>query len=420
MSATSDQNLEGTKALTVPDPLVSIVTVTIGRPSLEHCCASVEAQTFRAWHHYVLGDGVRPVDFVHPQRSTLGFTEVLGATEPALNMPDGTPNPLLRWAIRHLDLAPFVCFLDDDNVYQPEFLARMVASLEANPDVGLALCAVENRRAKWRDIDGFPEYRRCDNSAFLARSACAKAVGFPKGGPDRECVQDYEFIRDLAQRFGWTRVGERLTIFGAADNTPPNRGGIRVVYSWALPVRGLESIRAGHLSEGLDALEEAVERDPQDAWAWWHLGEGRLVNGDAAGTRAAWRRFTDLLDRLTTFPDDWSEYCYALSIILSSGIQAAIPRLQSSGEAARRNHFEEPLLQAENELNLALYAVVLGSPSMVKQHLSNAEIIGLDAITIYNARWKADILERTLRLVDTNDRHQRAFAAFRSRAGQPA
>lgn len=141
-------------------------------------CQSIDSQTHTDWHHYVIGDGTPPIDYKSEKRSTFGFSRSLGAEEPGLNMPDGTPNPLQRWALKNIDLDDYVCFLDDDNVYHPEFLDEMIGALEKNLHAGIALCQVEDKRHK-RNIDGYPEAPRCDNGGVLYRRQVVKSIEFP-------------------------------------------------------------------------------------------------------------------------------------------------------------------------------------------------------------------------------------------------
>ena len=214
--------------------MISIITATLDRPSLREACESVNNQTFEDWHHYVIGDGVLPMDYVHPNRTTIGFTCPVGAYEPSLDMPGGTPNPILRWALHHLMLGEYVCFLDDDNVYKPEFLGRMQEAL-ANSNAGIAICALEDLRSSSRSpslyreegssgdipFDAYPERGHCDNSGFLTYSRIAKAVGFPKATPDRNTVEDFEFISTIAEKYGWVQVPEALVLYGVAPNIAP-------------------------------------------------------------------------------------------------------------------------------------------------------------------------------------------------------
>jgi len=187
---------------------------------LKDTCASVEAQTFSEWHHYVIGDGVVPTDYYHPQRTTIGFTRPLGAFEPSIDKPLGTPNPILRWAIKHLALGEFLCFLDDDNTYEESFLVTMLNALKTS-EAGIALCGLND----WREDDihdGYPELGRCDNSGFLVYSRIAKEIGFPYGVEGEENIEDFRFIQSCAERYGWVHVPERLVNFGINPLVEPS------------------------------------------------------------------------------------------------------------------------------------------------------------------------------------------------------
>ena len=301
-----------TGPMVAPRSRVTVVTVTLGRDSLAQACASVDAQTYGDWHHVVLGDGVRPADARHPRRSTLGFSRVLGAEEPGANMPDGTPNPLQRWALRHLDLGDYVCFLDDDNVYEPRFLEHMTAALDARPDVGLALCEVDDRRYG-RRLGGRPRYGECDNSGFLIRAPLARQVDFPPASPAREVCQDCEYIETCAARFGWVRVPEVLVVFGASPDWPAARGGLKLLQSWELPLRAAGLARAGDHDAAVAMLDQAMEIDPADAWSLWTLAEVELVRGRRDSALAAFGRWRDMVARDPRMAHAWLRYCWALA-----------------------------------------------------------------------------------------------------------
>jgi glycosyltransferase involved in cell wall biosynthesis len=199
---------------------VSIITATLNRPSLKDACLSVDNQTFQNWHHYVIGDGVAPAEFAHPRRTTIGFTTHIGASEPAADMPYGTPNPVFRWALSHLKLGQLVCLLDDDNVYKPEFLKVMSETLlESN--AGIAICALEDLRNS-AVHDGYPELERCDMSGFLVYACIAQQVGFPNEYPNRDAISDFDFIKQCAEEYGWVRVPDKLVIYGYARRLYPN------------------------------------------------------------------------------------------------------------------------------------------------------------------------------------------------------
>ena len=337
---------------------ISIVTVTLNRPSLADACKSVDNQTFQDWHHYVIGDGVAPTDYTHPQRTTIGFTRPIGATEPSSSTPDGTPYPIQRWAIRHLALGEYFCFLDDDNIYRPEFLQKMHDALASNPDVGIALCAIENLRDD-QPLDGYPERGRCDNGSFVVRSHIAKEIGFPRGRSDEDNIQDYKFIRTCAEKHGWIRVPEKLLIYGANPNLPAQRGRTKIVYSWSLPLRGEKLMRSGHYEEAIAAFRKAIEIDSQDAWTLWQLGTALLHSGRPSEAMQAWNQWFELLDREQQLPNDWIRYCYSLVGMLRGDSAAARQRLETAIQEATNRRTEAPY-DTENALNLAQYLLVNG------------------------------------------------------------
>ncbi len=255
---------------------VSIVTVTLNRDSLKDACESVDKQTFKDYHHYVLGDGVLPTEYENPNRSTLGFSSSLGAKEPGANMPNGTPNPLLRWAIKNLDLGDFLCFLDDDNIYKDNYLEEMVRVLDENPDIGLVLCGAEDLRYD-QNIDGYPELGRCDNSAFMVRRDIAKSIEFPYASLDKNVVQDCEYIKLCCDKCKWKSLNKKLLVFGVGLNQPPKRGKIMYLESWKLPQEAFKKACNKEYIEAEKMFLKAIGDCDTDAWSIRKLAELYLV-----------------------------------------------------------------------------------------------------------------------------------------------
>lgn len=390
---------------------ISIITATLNRPSLLNTCHCIDQQDFHDWHHYVIGDGLLPVDYSHEQRTTIGFSKPIGAAQPALNMPEGTPNPILSWALQHLELGEYVCFLDDDNIYKPNFLSTMLNVLSSNPDSGIAICAVENHRGDWQDIDGFPEYRRCDNSGFLARSDIAKAIGFPSASPEKECVQDFEFIRACAEKSGWVHIPERLVIFGSSPNPPPGRGGIKLLDSWSLPVNGVRLIHQGKLEEGIRALTEASEFDKEDAWTLWNLGEAYLYIGHYENAIETLNKWRIILQKVEKWPNDWIHYCFSLASFLANDISLGDQHLNLAISLARNNKFDEKILLLDNTLNLGLYSLLKGQISCALRYYKNALEQQPDQILLKEALWNLKILDKAIHL---NIKSQKVVALLES------
>ncbi len=384
-----------------PRPKVSIITVTLNRPSLREACLSVEAQTRAGWHHYVIGDGVPPTDFRHPNRTSFGFSRPLGVEEPGANMPDGTPNPLQRWALEHLQLDDYVCFLDDDNLYRPQFLEKMVGALEAAPERGVAVCAVEDLRYGQK-IDGWPAYGRCDNSGFLARRGVVKAVPFPRASPGRHVVQDCEFIETCAALYGWVRVPETLVVFGASPNLPALRGGVKVLESWESPLKAERLMRAGDYTGAVAALREAVELDPHDAWSRWKLGEALLCQGRREEWREEWREWLRLVEGAGT-PGHFSVlYLAALahSVLLEPGVEGLLASARRGIDAHIAENPDDP----ELPLNRALYDLLAGEADEALARFRAAQGRALSSRVLEEVRWHLRILRLALPDVAGADR----------------
>jgi len=274
---------------------VTIITVTINRKSLKEACESIDRQTYENYHHIVIGDGVLPTLYDSAKRTIIGFSKVMGISEPGANMPNGSPNPIQRWALKYLELDDYVCFLDDDNVYEEKYLEVMVDYLNQNPKSGIALCGAVDLRYN-QPLDGYPENYRCDNSAFLARREVVKAIEFPRASMDKNVIQDCEYIRLCANKFGFVNVPYKLLKFGTADNIPPDRGKINFLESWKEPQKAYELASKNKFNDAVKILKKAVKLNKNDAWSWNLLFEIYLITNQkekASEIAEIWRSLAD-------------------------------------------------------------------------------------------------------------------------------
>ena len=132
------------------EPLISVIIPTCRRPGLlKEAVASVLAQTWRHWELIVVDDD--------PEGSARGavesFCDVRIAYERHTAGRGGS-------AARNTGLAratgEFVAFLDDDDVWFPEFLQKMVKAFDgASSKAGLVYCPVE-----YIDQEGRRRYSR--------------------------------------------------------------------------------------------------------------------------------------------------------------------------------------------------------------------------------------------------------------------
>ena len=137
-------------------PKVSIITALYNRSRyLRPRAQSILQQTFRDFEWIVIDDHSTDDTFERFDRLTRSDRRVL-ALRNAANIGQG---PTTRKAFE-LARGDYVYLTDDDDLCEPTFLERMVALLDARPDVGLAYCGhryIDGRGGTW---NGWPPRRQ--------------------------------------------------------------------------------------------------------------------------------------------------------------------------------------------------------------------------------------------------------------------
>lgn len=110
-------------------PAVAVVIPTCNRPRfLPEAIASVQAQSFRGWELVVVGDGTddRTEEAVRPFLS-----------DPRIRFvrQDRAGNCVARNRGIAESTAPLIAYLDDDNLWYPDFLARAVDCMATSPEI---------------------------------------------------------------------------------------------------------------------------------------------------------------------------------------------------------------------------------------------------------------------------------------------
>lgn len=133
-------------------PLVSVVLPTHDRAAiLPRAVRSVLGQTWAELELVVVDDASR--DGTHELLNEIADTDPrVRVVRREWSQRDGNPeNP--RNAGLVAARGEYVGFLDDDDRYRPELLARMVAFLRARPELGLAYCdSVFHRQERGREV----------------------------------------------------------------------------------------------------------------------------------------------------------------------------------------------------------------------------------------------------------------------------
>lgn len=196
-------------------PLVSVIIPTFNRAAMvAEAVASVEAQTFRDFEILVVDDG-----------STDATLKTLAPLKGAKVLHRGSRGGVA--AARNWGAAAargeWLAFLDSDDLWLPNKLARQMTYLEATP--GLRLCQTDetwvrhgvrvNKPVSHRKVAGrifLPSLKRCmvsPSAVVLHRQLLADHGGFDE---DLPAAEDYDLWLRLTWRFEVGLVDEPLII----------------------------------------------------------------------------------------------------------------------------------------------------------------------------------------------------------------
>lgn len=203
-------------------PKVSIITPAYQVASvLSETAASVRAQTFADWEWVIAEDGSAD--------ETLAVAQALAAEDERVRVippPEetGSAASARNRAMRSAEGELFA-FLDADDAWHPEKLARQVAFLDACPEVGGTACRYEvfgyegavadniRRQGPQGPVPFDEAVTRTPwlTSAFTMRRTCYEAIGGMDPDPRLRSGQDYEyFLRVLKHTAIW-RTDDVLT-----------------------------------------------------------------------------------------------------------------------------------------------------------------------------------------------------------------
>ena len=267
------------------EALVSVVIPTRDRPeATERAARSVLAQTHRALECLVIDDGSRD--------DTAARAEAIG--DARLRVVCQANGGVARARNRGLAEArgTHIAFLDSDDAWRPEKLARQFSALAAAPaHVGLCVTGAEIRPPR-----GTPEIRRAGpggdlfetlllrnvvhapTSCLLARREVVEAVG--GFDPSLPAIEDWEWLQRAARLFDLAAVDEPLVVYADHDRDGPRRSRDFAANMearemlWQRNRHALRRIRAAHLF-----LLESARRELREP-------EGRAARGRSLVLRA--------------------------------------------------------------------------------------------------------------------------------------
>lgn len=194
------------------NPLVSVIVRSMDRPSLHDALASVLLQDWRPLELVIVNASGQP-------HSALPMT----SADVAIRLVPDTPVPLARAAAANLGLSAAcgesVIFLDDDDLFLPGHLSKLVAALQASPDMVAVYADVELGRFNgphWQarhcfaaDFDRqrllFENYLPM-HAVLFRRAATQRGDGACRFDERLDLFEDWDFWLQLCERAPMLRV----------------------------------------------------------------------------------------------------------------------------------------------------------------------------------------------------------------------
>ena len=188
-------------------PLISVITPTWQRHDLllDRCIPSVAAQDYPAVQHVIVSDG--PDNVLAGKIAGRSCGAVVWYALPA-------HDPAARWGhwarLRGLELATgeYIAYLDDDNAFRPQHVARLAALLDLDPHAGFAYSQIMMHNGGSSYVVGVPPpaYGQIDTSAIMHRRRLLDTATWRDAG---QLTIDWDIVeRWLHAGAGWAHVPE--------------------------------------------------------------------------------------------------------------------------------------------------------------------------------------------------------------------
>lgn len=202
-------------------PQVSIVTSTFNRADMvRRAIQSVLAQDYPAWEHLIVGDCTP--DHTEAVVASFGDARLRYFNLPVKSPPRSHGALAKNHGIKHMAQGAYIAYLDDDDVYHPDFLSTMMGYLEAHAQAQLVYCRSAYRDKKTgRTIWGNPfqrwlhgysreklrRYNFLNTNCVIHRKSVLDEVG---GWDPKFYFDDYELWLRISDKHDFHYVNEVL------------------------------------------------------------------------------------------------------------------------------------------------------------------------------------------------------------------
>jgi len=179
---------------------VAVITPTIGANTLSQCVESVQNQTYENLTHYIYLDGEQHYDKIHPILGEHSGRRTIKTTSLEENVGKGWYGHRVYAACSFLVNADVICYLDEDNFYEPNHVEGLVSKIKEGAEWAYSLRKIYDKQGNYlcedncESIGKWPVYFNdevfhIDTSSFAIRRDIAVRIGhawYGKWGADRQ------------------------------------------------------------------------------------------------------------------------------------------------------------------------------------------------------------------------------------------
>jgi len=188
---------------------VAVVTPTIASDHFTQCLESVQNQTYDNLIHYVFIDGIGSLDMANECIDKAGNRKQISKITLEENIGKGWYGHRVYSACSFLVNAEIICYLDEDNWYEPHHVQKLVEKIQIGNDWAYSLRKIFDKEGQYlcddncESLGKWPVYFNdkvfhIDTSSFAVKRDVATRIGhawYGQWGADRQ------FFSNLSMHF---------------------------------------------------------------------------------------------------------------------------------------------------------------------------------------------------------------------------
>jgi glycosyltransferase involved in cell wall biosynthesis len=207
---------------------VAVVTPTIGSDTLSQCLESIQNQKYENLTHYVFLDGEEHYEKISPVLYEKSGKRTIKTVQLEENVGKGWYGHRVYAACSFLVNADAICYLDEDNWFEPNHVEKLVEVLNEGNDWAYSLRKIYNKEGEFlcedncESLGRWPVYFNdkvfhIDTSSFIVRRDVATRIGqswYGQWGADRQ------FFNAIKQFFPKYNCSNQYSLCYRLDGNP--------------------------------------------------------------------------------------------------------------------------------------------------------------------------------------------------------